>query len=159
MINTAKVAGRRELHFETLDDIAADVERLASARELKTLGNWTSGQIFDHVARIMHKSIDGFDGKMNPVLRWLFNKLFKNYFISHKMSAGFKLSTKQGEEFIASSISHEEGLANLRLALGRLKSETKRVSSPFLGDMTLEEWTKLHCRHSELHLSFLVPVD
>ena len=58
-IDTGKVAGRRELHFNSLDDILADVDRLASSREIRTLGNWSAGQIFEHVARVMDKSIDG----------------------------------------------------------------------------------------------------
>lgn len=44
-INTAKVTGRRELHFETLDGILSDVKRRAVAREIKTLGIGTTGQL------------------------------------------------------------------------------------------------------------------
>ena len=43
--------GHRELHFKSLEDILADVDRLASSREIRTLGNWSAGQIFEHVAR------------------------------------------------------------------------------------------------------------
>jgi hypothetical protein len=30
---------------------------------------------------------------------------------------------------------------------------------PVLGKLTHEEWTQLHLRHAELHLSFAVPVS
>ena len=40
---------------------------------------------------------------------------------------------------------------------GNVQGESKRSRSPFLGELTNEEWTKLQCRHAELHLSFLVP--
>ena len=59
-IDTTKVTGRRTLHFNSLDEIAADVEMLTKAREIKTLGNWSAGQVVQHVATTMNKSIDGF---------------------------------------------------------------------------------------------------
>src|SRR5262245_7549438 len=58
-INTAKVAGRRKLRFESLDAIAADIDSLASAKEVKALGNWTPGQILKHLAIVMNCAIDG----------------------------------------------------------------------------------------------------
>ena len=72
-IDTGKVAGRRELHFNSLEDILADVDRLASSREIKTLGNWSAGQIFEHVG--------AGDGRVDrrvrqsscrPILRFIF---------------------------------------------------------------------------------------
>src|SRR5438874_10377963 len=44
VVDTTKVAGRRQLHFVSIDDISADVEKLA-AGEVRTLGNWSGGQI------------------------------------------------------------------------------------------------------------------
>jgi hypothetical protein len=36
-----------------------------------------------------------------------------------------------------------------------LKTEPQRHPSPFFGTLTNEEWDALHCRHAELHLSFI----
>jgi hypothetical protein len=63
-IETAKVVGRRMLRFETLDDIARDVETLAAANEIKTLGNWTAGQLLQHLAIVMNSAIDGMPNRL-----------------------------------------------------------------------------------------------
>jgi hypothetical protein len=45
----------------------------------------------------------------------------------------------------------------IRAAIGRMKTESTRFPSPFLGELTRDQWDQLHCRHCELHLSFLIP--
>ncbi len=159
IVDTAKVTGRRELHFTCLDDIRADVEQVAGAGEIKTLGNWSAGKIFQHLGLVMNKSIDGFQSQMPWIVRVLMGFFMKKKIINKPMGAGFKLPAKAARELVPGETSLEQGLQTIRRGLERLKTETKRVNSPFLGKMTLEDWSKLHCRHSELHLSFLVPVS
>ena len=48
-MNTKAVTGRREVHYDTFDDALADAERLA-AGDVRTLGNWSYGQILKHLA-------------------------------------------------------------------------------------------------------------
>jgi len=158
IVNTAKVTGRRQLHFSSLDDIRADVEQLAAAREIKTLGNWSASQIFQHLGLVMNNSIDGFKSQMPWIVSVLLGTFMKKKILNNPMGAGFKLPARAAQELIPGETSLEEGLQTIRRGLDRLKAESKRVNSPFLGKMSLEDWTKLHCRHSELHLSFLVPV-
>jgi hypothetical protein len=157
-IDTAKVTERRQLHFNNIEDILADVNQLACCREIKPLGNWSAGQIFQHLATVMNKSIDGFDTHLPAPLRFGLRLLFKNKFLYKPMSAGFKLPKKTAEELVSPPISVEDGVAHIRQAIHRLQTETKRSPSAAIGPLTLDEWTQLHCRHSELHLSFLVPV-
>lgn len=52
-VDTKKVAGRRMLRFESLDQVIADVDRLVEAERagrLTRLGNWTLGQTLGHLA-------------------------------------------------------------------------------------------------------------
>ena len=58
MIDTKKVANRRELHFSTLSETSDEVERLA-AGPVQMLGNWSFGQILTHLAGAMNASVDG----------------------------------------------------------------------------------------------------
>lgn len=156
-IDTGKVTERRQLHFNSLEDILADVDRLAKSREIRTLGNWSAGQILKHVSNVMNKSIDGFDNSLPAFVRLVFRVLFKQRFLTKPMSAGFKLPAKAATELVPSPTSLEEGLQAIRQAIGRLQTETKRAPSAVLGPLTADEWNQLHCRHGELHLSFLVP--
>ena len=156
-INTAKVIGRRQLRFERLDDILADIDHLQSSSNLKTLGNWSVDQILNHLAKAMTKSIDGFDTSMPAPLRLLMRVLMKRRILNKGMTPGFKLPARAAAEMQTPSVSAAEAFANLRRTIDRLRTETTRAPSPFLGRLTADEWNRLHCRHCELHLSFLVP--
>lgn len=155
-IDTGKVKGRRELHFHTLNDIGADVEQLARAGEVRALGNWSAGQNLKHLAIVMNCCIDGFPSKLPAVLRFLLRLFMKKKVLTTSMGPGFKLP-KGASALIPPTTTWEEGLQAIRQALQRQKTENARVPSPFLGPLTREEWDQLHCRHCELHLSFLVP--
>jgi hypothetical protein len=157
-IDTAKVTERRQLHFNNIEDILADVNHLADSREIRALGNWTPGQVFQHVATVMNKSIDGFDRHLPWPLRFGLRLFMKNRVLYKPMAPGFKLPKRTAEEIVSPPIPTEEGVAHIRQAIHRLQSETKRSPSAFLGPLTREEWEQLHCRHSELHLSFLITV-
>lgn len=156
-INTAKVTGRRELHFDSLDDILADVELLAKSKDIRTLGNWSSGQVLQHLAIVMNGSIDGISHQLPGPVKFLFRLFLKRRFLSKTMPAGFKLP-ERAAAIIPAPTSLEEGLQSIRLAIQRLKIEADRSPNPVLGSLTREEWDELHCRHAELHLSFLVRV-
>lgn len=158
-IDTSKVTGRRQLHFDSLNDIGADVERLAKSREIRVLGNWSAGQVLDHLAIVMNKSIDGFTNRPPALIRFVVRLLFKKRFLTKTMPPGFQLSPKMQTELVPPSISLEEGLAHFRQALTRLQTDKSRAPNVVLGPLTNDEWVQLHCRHSELHLSFLVPVE
>jgi hypothetical protein len=156
-VDTKKVAGRRVLKFESLDAIAREVEMLARAREIRTLGNWSAGQNLAHVALTMTRSLDGFPGNFPWVVRAMMGLLMKGYVLNKPMAPGFKAPKRAG--LSPEAVSTEEGLARMRGALARMKVETQRAPSPMLGKLSVEEWDRLHCRHAELHFSFLVPVE
>ena len=154
-VNTRQVAQRRELRFESFDDLLSDAERLA-AGQATTSGNWTLGQIFQHLAKTMDSSIDGTEMKipwvMKMILRLIFNK---EKLLNEPIRPGFKIP-KQGQAQFGpdADISTEEGLALLRAAIDRLRNDSTREPHPALGDLTAEEWEKMHLRHAELHMSF-----
>jgi hypothetical protein len=158
-IDTTKVTGRRQLHFNSLDDILADVERLAKCQEIRTLGNWSAGKALKHVGTIMHKSIDGFQTRPPWIIRFIVRVFFKGRFLNKPMSPGFKLPARAAAELIPGETTLPDGLACVREGIHRLKTDPKRAPSAVLGTLTEDEWTRLHCRHCELHLSFLIPVD
>jgi Protein of unknown function (DUF1569) len=155
-IDTTKVTGRRQLQFDSLQDIVADVEQLAKAREIRSLGNWSPGQVLKHLTIVMNGSIDGNLAKMPGIIRFIMSLGFKKKFLNKPMSAGFQLPAR-GAALLPPPTTWEEGLQGFRDAARRLQTENKRESHPVLGRLTTEEWEQLHCRHSALHLSFLVP--
>jgi len=153
MVNT-KTCPRREIDYHSLDDIVADAERLVSA-EASTTGNWSVGRILEHLARTMDISIDGIDYKAPWLIRFVMSNFLKKRFLTNKMSPGYKLAPKAAAEIIADEADAQTALEHLQKSVGRLKQEVHREPSPFLGPMDIDQWNQLHCRHSELHMSFI----
>ena len=156
-IDTSKVQNRREVQYTSLQDVLADAERLTQGN-FNTLGNWSAGQIFLHLAKSFNDSIDGSDMRLPWYLK-LLGPLLKNKLLRGPMAPGVKLPESVAKVTVPGPTSTEEGMAALRSAIARLESESKRAPSPFLGAMTKDEWNRLHLNHSALHMSFLVPQD
>lgn len=154
-VATRKVRGRRQLRFESLDELAAEVDRLA-AGPVRCLGNWSFGQICRHLAMVMNQSIDGVPFRA-PFPLGLIAPLFKSWFLNRGFPAGGRFPTKAKQYLEPGAVDDAAGVSELRAAIARQNRETARQPSPFFGAMTLEDWTKLHLRHAELHLSFVVP--
>jgi hypothetical protein len=157
-IDTTKIAGRRSLHFSSMADINADLDSL-STKKVRALGNWTPGQIYQHLATSMNIAIDGATFTTSWPFR-IIGRFFMKKRLQYKpMSPGFKLPANAAKELVPPPTDEKVGLEALRKAIKRMQTETKRAASPFLGELTREECDRIHCRHAELHLSFLVPED
>jgi hypothetical protein len=152
VIDTRKIAGRQKLHFDNLDEMLAYAERLVS-EGATPLGNWSLGQILQHLALIQIASIDGYPKVFPWWIRLLLRLFFKKWFLSR----GFPPSGPNVKTLAPEPMEPIVALANLRAATGRVKTETKRSQNPGFGKMTLDEWNMLYLRHAELHLSFCIP--
>lgn len=151
-VNTKKVQGRRQVHYESLDDLLEEAKRF-SQLEVKTLGNWSVGQNLKHLAQSLDMSIDGADFSMPAPVRWIMTMLMKKKFLTQSIPAGFST----GATFTPDETSVEDGLAALEKSISRQKEEPTRVMHPGFGNISREEWNDFHLRHSELHMSFLIP--
>ena len=68
-IDTTKVANRRQVRYNSLDDVLADAEHLVQLEaegKLRPLGNMTLGQALGHLALWMHASVDGIPDDLRP---------------------------------------------------------------------------------------------
>jgi len=161
-INTRQ-ADRRDVQYASLDDLRADldaIERAHAAGTLRNTGNWSPGQVLEHLAIFMECALDGFPhGKIPWHLRTVAKLLFKNGAVSGKPPPpGFNIP--DGAAFLrpGEDTSFEAGMTRLRTCLDRLaKGDTLDHPSPLFGKLTHEEWTQLQLGHASLHLSFLHP--
>jgi len=148
--------GRRELHFDSLDEVLADAQRLAAAPNIRMLGNWPLPRLLMHLATAINSSIDGISAKAPWYIR-LVGPLIRRRILVRQMSPGFRLPAKFEPSFFPESASSREAAEKLQSAVGRVHNERMTAKHPVLGSLTHEQWTQLHLRHAEMHLSFAVP--
>jgi hypothetical protein len=158
-VDTAKVRGRRALRFGQLDEILAEADRLAAIRT-RSLGNWSLGQVCQHLAGAMHLSIDGAppDSPLKtPIWLRILGRFIKRRILTKGMPAGVKLPVDALPALRPVETDQAAATTNLRAAIGRLAREEGRAPHPILGRLSRAEWDQLHLRHAEMHLSFIQP--
>jgi hypothetical protein len=146
---------RRELTFATLDEVMPEVERLLGGHT--TVGNWTLGQMCNHLALGIRMSVDGHQGPGAP---WLLRKtlapiILWQIFRSGKMRPGFQAP----EAFLPKSGLDDRTEAEaLRAVLAEFAARQEPMADhPFFGRMTRAQLTRLHLIHCAHHLSFAQP--
>jgi hypothetical protein len=156
-INTAKVVGRRTLHFDTMSDALRDAQQLAT-QPCQQLGNWSLGKICQHLAQALDSATDDNQVDPPPLVGWV-APLFKGYLLKHGLRPGFQMTRSMKGVFMPpDSVTTAAGLEALATAVARFEAAQLPPRSKFLGKMTRDDWVAFHCRHAELHLSFIVPV-
>ena len=93
-VNTSKVTGRRQVHFESLDDILADAERLTRG-PVRQLGNWSVGQATSHLARTMKMAVDG-DPRRAPLPVRMIVRLLRRTHPDEGHAAGLQIAQSGG---------------------------------------------------------------
>jgi hypothetical protein len=155
-VDTKSVQGRRTLQFTSLDEVVADAEKLVSSSNTRMIGNWPLERLLTHLATAINSSVDGFPARAPWFIR-LFGPLLKKRFLTRTMSPGFQLPKDVEPTLYPPSAASNEALQILRAAVARVRNERMTASHPVLGKITHEEWTQLHLRHAELHLSYAIP--
>lgn len=152
----APVGQRRQVKFDTWDDLCRDFERLA-AGGARTVGGWTDAQIITHCAIVMEMALDGFNFSAPAPLRWL-GGLLKKRFLKNGFKPGLKARGGLRNFMPTDDVTLPEAVARMRRVIERVAAgERFTRPSPLFGPLTHEEWVTLHLRHCELHYSFAYP--
>lgn len=157
-VRTSKVQ-RRSLSFATIPDALAEIDRIVAAEKsgtLRRLGNWSTGQIFHHVATWINFAFDGYPPSLRPP--WIIKFLVgfqKNKFIRGPLPAGVKIPRVANGTLATEETATDVGADELRRALQRLQAGCPTQDNVLFGKLTHDEWIQLNLRHAELHLSFL----
>ncbi len=153
-----KKAERRSLRFDSLADVKAEVDRLA-AGAVRPTGNWTLAQAIDHLAAIVEGSLDGIPARAPWFIRML-SPLFRKKALNVGIDPGIQLTGDMTIVLPRDAVTLDAAMARMNRVFQRLNGgEQMAQPSPVFGRMTHEEWSKLHMRHAELHLSFMHPTD
>jgi hypothetical protein len=154
MVNPAQVTGRRTLHFNSYEDVLADVHAMQASRK-HALGNWSLGQVCEHLAKAIEYAIDGAPFRASWIFRMV-GPWIKKRFIARPMKPGFQLP-KSAAEYLPTQTEDAAGVARLEKAIQRWGQCSDIKPHSIFGPMTREEYDQLNFRHAEMHLSFIVP--
>jgi hypothetical protein len=158
-VKTSKVMDRRQLRFGRMEEILRDAQNLATngPEKIRAVGNWTPAQVVYHVAVWVKGSIDGFDFRA-PLLMRVIGRMIKSSALNKPLRPGFKIQGKMQTTAPPEHITWEYALSLLKAQIDRIqRGDRMRVPSPMFGELSHEEWIQLHCRHAEMHFSFLHP--
>jgi hypothetical protein len=147
--------GRRELSFKNLQEIMPDVDRLMDGG-YTTVGNWTLGQMCNHLALAMRCTVEGFTVPVPWHVRNILGRIARWQILrTRSMGAGHQgpaaLMPKSGLDDRAEVEALRATMKMYTAAPGPLRPH------PFLGALSRPQWDEFHCIHSALHLSFALP--
>lgn len=145
---------RRELTFSSLDRVMPDVDLLLQGHRLA--GNWSLGQICNHLASALQYSVEGFPMRVPWPIRVTLGKiLLRRDLRTGKISEGIKLPKK----LLPKPGLDDRAEAEALRAAVRVYSATSDplVDHPLFGRISRDVWDRLHCIHCAHHLSFLWP--
>jgi hypothetical protein len=163
-INTKQVTDRRELHFDTLQQILDDAQTVTAGGDpdaVRCLGNWSAAQNIHHVAQTIRMSREGFGDVTVPLPMKLIGNVLR---ITGRTAKPFPAGIKPPPK-VAASFAPPDDIdlpAALQLLADQVRLATPgslTAKSPLFGRLSDAQWRELHCRHGELHLSFLISAD
>ncbi|MCR9216685.1 MAG: DUF1569 domain-containing protein [bacterium] len=155
-----KTAPKRTLKFNCMNCLKAELDRIDEAHRqgaITTTGNWSPGQIFSHCAIFFRCSLDGFPSLAPAPVRFFAKLLFKKKALSGEpMPSGFQLPRQASFMLPAPDVTFEQGMTELREQISRIDAGEKMTqTSPLLGELSHEEWVRLHLAHCMMHLAFI----
>ena len=154
---------RRDLKFETLDEVMDEVNRLHENR-YQQLGKWNLAQTCLHLNEWMRYPMDGYPKPAPPMrlLLWLMKITVGNRWKQRILAEGFKpgLPTTPNTVYAPDAAEETEAIAQLQQTAERLASYNGTFhASPLFGESDREtnmQVQLLHCAH---HLGFLRPEE
>lgn len=152
---------RRNLRFNSLDEVVADVENLR-VRGYEKGGNWNVAQVAGHLANWLGYPVNGFPkagclvgGFLGLMRATVGKKLLRQTLVSGSMRAG---GQTMPESVPAATDDEAAAVAQLNEAVRRFKEHAgEYYPSPLFGRLTRDEALQLQLIHCAHHLSFLVP--
>ncbi len=150
-------ASRRELKFDRLDDAISECAGLLESGYQQT-GNWTLGQMCQHLRLTIEANMRGYPTWMNtlglplrPLLRvFALPRLLAGNSIGGVRTAGMFVPT--------TDLDDRTEVRLLEACVGEFEEHTDPLHPhPGFGRMTHEEFNRFHAAHAAHHLSFLIP--
>ena len=152
----------RKLRFNSISDILRDAEQICHANHVIQLGNWSAGQAFEHLAKSFCSSVTASKADIS-VWRRAIARVCKPIVLRYGLPAGVQIASVSdvaAREFLPrETVSVEEGYEELLRAVSAISENDMDATHNCFGKMSPEDWERMHCRHAELHLRLLLPIN
>jgi len=133
----------------------AEAERLAETRT-RTSGNFSHGQIIDHLARTLQIVTGDRQGPAVPSLLRAVLRLVRKRAIHRPMKPGTRLPQKaQPLLWSDEDVPLQQAMTSLRDSMQRFQQCDRFPPHLLFGELSDEQHRQLQCRHFELHLGFI----
>jgi hypothetical protein len=150
---------RRRLRFGGPEGALADAREIAradAAGRLRRGGNWSAGQVFNHLAAWIEFGFAGFPVVAPARLRER-TLAAKDRALREGLIENFRMPGVPGGTVGADHAPTPEALGRLERARAMLDMGTPTHEHPFFGPLTRAEWIEPHLRHGELRQGYLHP--
>ena len=155
-VDTKRVKGRRDLHYNSYDDLLEDIRQLAETPH-HTVGNWSLAQIVEHLSKAAAIQVDGAPFKLPWPTGLLMRTFMKKRFLTKPLPSGFKIPQKHSDQFVpADDTDLSQAIEHLESEIARCQETIQCAPHPVLGNLTSAEWEQFNLRHAEMHMSFVV---
>lgn len=150
-------AERRSVSFQSLDDILADVERLAAGK-VRTTGQHSFSQIVRHLALANDMVTGKIVAPKPPLILRILLPFIRSSILKGPVKPGIKLPAKAETLFWPKDeMSVAEAVESLRVSIENYKKKGPLPVHPIFGKATREQIDNLTLSHAAMHLSFVHP--
>ena len=148
---------RRNLTLATLDDVVAEVERLA-AGQVRTTGKHSFPKIVRHLALSNGMMTGRTPAPKPPLIMKLLLPFIRSAILKGPVKPGVKLPANAEAAFWSEEeIAIEDAIYMLKDSVAYYKEHGPLPVHPIFGKATREQLDRLTCSHAAMHLSFVHP--
>jgi hypothetical protein len=149
-------AARRALEFSSLDRVMPDVDHLLAGHTV--VGNWSLGQICNHLTSSLTCSVEGFPAMAPWVVRTTIGAvLLRRTLVTGRVPGFVKLPPRFAPK---PGVDDRAEAESLRAALWLFASHSSELKAhPMGGRLSRQDWERFHCIHCAHHLSFVLPTE
>ncbi|WP_201750144.1 DUF1569 domain-containing protein [Tautonia marina] len=146
---------RRKLEFGDLDAVVDECRRLLRSGYTRH-GNWSLGQICNHIGATIDASVDGYPA-WSVVLGYPLRPFLRGFLLPRLIRGDSPAGIRTASRFVPPSDVCDAGeFEALQKSITRFRESTEALMPhPGFGAMSKESFERFHAMHAAHHLSFL----
>ena len=148
---------KRNLIFNSLDDVLSFLEKISKMDNPKISGEWDINQVLHHCAQSIEYSITGYPENKNILIQKTIGKIVLHKFLSQGFMSHNLNDPIPGAEILPPpSNDFNLGIQRLISSIENFKNQTSNLAPHFVyGEVSKTDYEKVHAMHVANHFSAL----